>query len=106
MLDIADDIRSLSDFKRNTSELLERLAYRVELARSAETELEELYLWVVERARAHVVQRSRTSDSLSLEHLPKRFHTGGPYVSFPGCTTPAPDRMLPRLPGRNCDPVR
>src|SRR5215203_2250476 len=78
MLDLANDIRSLSDFKRNTVELLDRLrktrhplvltingkaelvvqdaeAYqalldRVDVSKNAETELEELYLWVVGRA--------------------------------------------------------
>src|SRR5437588_814406 len=51
------------------------MAYRVELARNAEAELEELYLWVVERAPSqgaawfHGFERA----ILALERLPNRF---------------------------------
>src|SRR4029453_646668 len=138
MLDIANDIRSLSDFKRNTSELLDRLkktgnpvvltingkaevvvqdaeayqellervetiegiqrgladvklaersqrargstgfdasmAYRVELTKNGEAELEELYLWVVERApnQGATWFNGLERAILSLEQLPKR----------------------------------
>ena len=50
------------------------MAYRVEFARNAETELEELYLWVVERAPNHGTAWFNGLERaiLSLEQLPKR----------------------------------
>ena len=50
------------------------MAYRVELAKNAEAELEEVYLWVVERAPsqgAAWLNGSRQA-TVSLERLPKR----------------------------------
>jgi plasmid stabilization system protein ParE len=50
------------------------MAYRVELAKTAEADLEDLYLWVVDRAPSqgaawfHGLERA----ILSLEQLPKR----------------------------------
>ena len=50
------------------------MAYRVELAKSAEAELEELYLWVVERAPSQGAAWFNGLERaiLSLEQLPKR----------------------------------
>src|ERR1700730_5391094 len=50
------------------------MAYRVELAKNAEAELEELYLWVVERApnQGAAWFNSLERAILSLEQLPKR----------------------------------
>ena len=50
------------------------MAYRVELARNAEVELEELYLWVVARAPHHGAKWFNGLERalLSLDHLPKR----------------------------------
>lgn len=51
------------------------MAYRVELAKNAEAELEELYLWVVERAPSQGAAWFNGLERaiLSLEQLPKRF---------------------------------
>jgi plasmid stabilization system protein ParE len=51
------------------------MAYRVELAKNAESELEELYLWVVERAPSQGAAWFNGLERaiLSLEQLPKRF---------------------------------
>jgi toxin ParE1/3/4 len=51
------------------------MAYRVEIARSAEAELEELYLWVVERAPIQGATWFNGLERaiLALEQLPKRF---------------------------------
>ena len=51
------------------------MAYRVELAKSAEAELEELYLWVVERAPSQGAAWFNGLERaiLALERLPKRF---------------------------------
>ncbi len=138
MLDLANDIRSLSDFKRNTVDLLDRLrktghplvltingkaelvvqdavayqalldrveaiegiqrgledvkpaarnrrarcsrgsaasmAYRVEISRNAEADLEELYLWVVARAPQQGAKWFNGLEQavLSLDQHPKR----------------------------------
>jgi toxin ParE1/3/4 len=50
------------------------MAYRVELAKNAEAELEELYLWVVERApnQGAAWFNGLEQAILSLERLPKR----------------------------------
>jgi toxin ParE1/3/4 len=50
------------------------MAYRVELAKSAEAELEELYLWVVERAPSQGAAWFNGLERAirSLEQLPKR----------------------------------
>jgi plasmid stabilization system protein ParE len=50
------------------------MAYRVELAKNAEAELEELYLWVVERAPSKGAAWFDGLEGaiLSLEQLPKR----------------------------------
>ena len=50
------------------------MAYRVELAKSAETQLEELYLWLVERAPSQGAAWFNGLEQaiLSLEQLPKR----------------------------------
>ena len=50
------------------------MAYRVELANSAETQLEELYLWVIERApsRGAAWFNGLERAILSLEQYPKR----------------------------------
>jgi plasmid stabilization system protein ParE len=50
------------------------MAYRVELAKTAETELEELYLWVVDRAPSQGGAWFNDLERaiLSLEQLPKR----------------------------------
>jgi plasmid stabilization system protein ParE len=50
------------------------MAYRVELAKTAEAELEELYLWVVDRApsRGAAWFNGLERAILSLEQLPKR----------------------------------
>ena len=50
------------------------MAYRVELAKNAEAELEELYLWVVERApnQGAAWFNGLERAILSLEQLPKR----------------------------------
>jgi plasmid stabilization system protein ParE len=50
------------------------MAYRVELAKSAEVQLEELYLWVVERAPSQGAAWFNGLERaiLSLEQLPKR----------------------------------
>ena len=50
------------------------MAYRVELAKNAEAELEELYLWVIERApnRGAAWFNGLERAILSLERLPKR----------------------------------
>jgi toxin ParE1/3/4 len=50
------------------------MAYRVELARSAEAELEEVYLWVVERAPSQGAAWFNGLERaiLSLERFPKR----------------------------------
>jgi plasmid stabilization system protein ParE len=50
------------------------MAYRVELAKSAEAELEELYPWVVERAPSQGAAWFNGLERaiLSLEQLPKR----------------------------------
>ncbi len=50
------------------------MAYRVELARNAEAQLEELYLWVVDRAPSQgAAWFNRLEQAiLSLERLPKR----------------------------------
>jgi plasmid stabilization system protein ParE len=50
------------------------MAYRVELAKNAEAELEELYLWVVERAPSQgaVWFNGLEHAILALEHFPKR----------------------------------
>jgi len=50
------------------------MAYRVELAKNAEAELEELYLWVVERAPSQGAAWFNGLERaiLSLEQLPKR----------------------------------
>jgi len=51
------------------------MAYRVELARNAEAELEELYLWVIERAPTQGAAWFNGLERaiLSLEQLPSRF---------------------------------
>jgi toxin ParE1/3/4 len=51
------------------------MAYRVELAKSAEAQLEELYLWVVERAPSQGATwfNGLERSILALEQLPKRF---------------------------------
>jgi toxin ParE1/3/4 len=51
------------------------MAYRVELANSAEIQLEELYLWVVGRAPSQGAAWFNGLERaiLSLEQLPKRF---------------------------------
>ncbi|MBI2186125.1 MAG: type II toxin-antitoxin system RelE/ParE family toxin [Acidobacteria bacterium] len=50
------------------------MAYRVELAKSAEIQLEELYLWVIERAPTQGAAWFNGLEHaiLSLEQLPKR----------------------------------
>ena len=50
------------------------MAYRVELAKNAAAELEELYLWVVERPPSQGAARFNGLERaiLSLEQLPKR----------------------------------
>ena len=50
------------------------MAYRVELAKTAEAELEELYLWVVDRAPSQGAAWFNGLERaiLSLEQLPKR----------------------------------
>jgi plasmid stabilization system protein ParE len=50
------------------------MAYRVELAKSAEAELEELYLWVVERAPSQGAAWFNGLERaiLALERFPKR----------------------------------
>jgi plasmid stabilization system protein ParE len=50
------------------------MAYRVELAKTAEAELEELYLWVIERAPSQGAAWFNGLERaiLSLERLPKR----------------------------------
>lgn len=50
------------------------MAYRVEIAKSAEVQLEELYLWVVERAPSQGAAWFNGLERaiLSLEQLPKR----------------------------------
>jgi len=50
------------------------MAYRVELARKAEADLEALYLWVVAQARSQGAEWFRGLERaiLSLERLPKR----------------------------------
>ena len=50
------------------------MAYRVELAKNAEAELEELYLWVVKRApnQGAAWFNGLERAILSLEQLPKR----------------------------------
>ncbi len=50
------------------------MAYRVELTKNAEAELEELYLWVVERASSQGAAWFNGLERaiLSLEQLPKR----------------------------------
>jgi plasmid stabilization system protein ParE len=50
------------------------MPYRVELAKSAEVQLEELYLWLVERAPSQGAAWFNGLEQaiLSLEHLPKR----------------------------------
>jgi toxin ParE1/3/4 len=50
------------------------MAYRVEFAKNAEAELEELYLWVVERAPSQGAAWFNGLERaiLSLEQLPKR----------------------------------
>ena len=50
------------------------MAYRVELAKNAEAELEELYLWVIERAPSQGAAWFNGLERaiLSLEQLPKR----------------------------------
>ena len=50
------------------------MAYRVELAKNAEAELEELYLWVIERAPTQGVAWFNGLEQaiLLLERLPKR----------------------------------
>ena len=50
------------------------MAYRVELAKSAELELEELYLWLIERAPSQGAAWFNGLELaiLSLERLPKR----------------------------------
>ena len=50
------------------------MAYRVEIARNAEAELEELYLWVVERAPQQGAAWFNGLERaiLSLDQLPKR----------------------------------
>ena len=51
------------------------MAYRVEVVKSAEAELEELYVWVVERAPIQGATWFNGLERaiLSLEQLPKRF---------------------------------
>jgi toxin ParE1/3/4 len=51
------------------------MAYRVELAKNAEAELEELYAWVVERAPIQGAAWFNGLERaiLALEQLPKRF---------------------------------
>jgi toxin ParE1/3/4 len=51
------------------------MAYRVELARNAEAEIRDLYLWVVERAPSQGAAWFNGLERaiLSLEQLPKRF---------------------------------
>lgn len=51
------------------------MAYRVELARNAQAELEELYLWVIERAPTQGAAWFNGLERaiLSLEQLPSRF---------------------------------
>lgn len=51
------------------------MAYRVDIAKSAEAELEELYLWVVERAPSQGAAWFNGLERaiLALEQLPKRF---------------------------------
>ena len=51
------------------------MAYRVELAKNAEAELEELFLWVVERApRQGAAWFNRLERAvLALEQLPRRY---------------------------------
>jgi len=49
------------------------MAFRVEIGKSAEAQLEELYLWVVERAPRGAAWFNRLEQAiLSLEQLPKR----------------------------------
>ena len=50
------------------------MAFRVEIAKSAERQLEELYLWVIERAPRQGAAWFNGLERaiLSLEHLPKR----------------------------------
>ena len=50
------------------------MAYRVELAKNAEAELEELYLWIIERAPSQGAAWFNGLERaiLSLEQLPKR----------------------------------
>ncbi len=52
------------------------MAYRVELTRNAETELEDLYLWVFERAARQGTAWFNGLEQaiLSLERLPTRCH--------------------------------
>jgi len=51
------------------------MAYRVDLAKNAEAELEELYLWVVERAPSQGAAWFNGLERaiLALEQLPRRF---------------------------------
>ena len=53
------------------------MAYRVELAKSAEAELVELYLWVIERAPSQGVAWFNGLEQaiVSFERLPKRCRT-------------------------------
>ena len=60
------------------------MAYRVELAKSAETQLEELYLWVIERApqQGEAWFKGLEQAILSLEHHAERCPVGGPAQSL------------------------
>ena len=71
------------------------MAYRVEFAASAEIQLEELYLWVVERTpRRRLVQRSRAGPNAC---FPTR---GGDSGGVPGARFSARWGALPGPPTR------
>jgi len=68
------------------------MAYRVELAKNAEAELEELYLWVVERAPSQGAAWFNGLERaiLSLEQLPKlRTDPGVRALSVARSSTPS-----------------
>jgi plasmid stabilization system protein ParE len=74
------------------------MAYRVELAKNAEAELEELYLWVVERAPSQGAAWFNGLERaiLSLEQLPKRCRIAPEgFDPEPGRAVAWGDRLYP-----------
>ena len=67
------------------------MAYRVEVARNAEAELEALYLWLVDRApsQGEAWFNGFEQAILSLEHLPKRCR-----IAPESCDPEQPVRVL------------